>query len=184
MFLWMSRHEAVVASTVRSSGPVLLARWISFGRLSGSVAPPAAGVEVTLDLQNFQRVQVNQDGFQRTFLFRNAFSGCLRMNFRREGFYPENATGYEYTVNAGWESVYAPKLLRSVLTATATPDCARSGQSDLRITVRRHDAVVRTIHLDHFIQPVDQIQPMLRQQRQDRIKPLLHVPMRIEQALR
>ncbi len=48
-------------------------------------------------------------------------AGVYGLNFRRDGFYPENATGYEYTVNAGWESVYAPKLLEKCPNGNCDP---------------------------------------------------------------
>jgi hypothetical protein len=38
--------------------------------------------------------------------------GVYGLNFRRDGFYPENATGYDYSVNAGWESVYSSVRLQ------------------------------------------------------------------------
>ncbi len=78
---------------------------------------------------------LDQNGFQRAFLIRHALSGVYGLNFRRDGFYPENATGYEYTVNAGWESVYAPKQMEKCSNGNCDPKLrlkrpSRSANSD------------------------------------------------------
>jgi hypothetical protein len=33
--------------------------------------------------------------------------GVYGLNYQRAGFYPDNATRYEYSVIAGWKSVYS-----------------------------------------------------------------------------
>ena len=48
-------------------------------------------------------------------------AGVYGLNFRREGFYPEIAAGYDYTVNAGWEAVYNPKVLESCPNGNCDP---------------------------------------------------------------
>lgn len=83
----------------------------SFGRLSGNVLPPVADVQVTLVCRTFSACRSTVTDSSGRFSFEMLSAGVYGLNFRRDGFYPENATGYEYTVNAGWESVYAPKLL-------------------------------------------------------------------------
>jgi hypothetical protein len=48
-------------------------------------------------------------------------AGVYGLNFRRDGFYAENATEYEYTVNAGWESVYGSKFLQQCPNGNCDP---------------------------------------------------------------
>jgi hypothetical protein len=93
-------------SGVTTRNLVLLADGDSFGRLTGSVLPPAAGVEVTLVCRTFTACKSTRTDANGRFSFEMLSTGVYGLNFRREGFYPENATGYAYYVNAGWESVY------------------------------------------------------------------------------
>jgi len=90
---------------------VLLPSASSVGTLTGSVTPAIANVEVTLVCRTFSPCGSTKTDSNGRFSFEMLSSGFYGLNFRREGFYLENATGYEYTVTAGWESVYSPKLL-------------------------------------------------------------------------
>jgi hypothetical protein len=90
---------------------VLLPPESSFGNLIGSVTPAIADVEVTLVCRTFSPCRSTKTDSSGRFSFDMLSAGIYGLNFRRDGFYPENATGYEYTVNAGWESVYSSKLL-------------------------------------------------------------------------
>ncbi len=90
---------------------VLLAPGTVFGRLTGTVDPPAAEVEVTLVCRTFSACRSTKTDANGRFSFGMLSAGFFGLNFHRVGFYPENATGYSYEVNTGWESVYAPQLL-------------------------------------------------------------------------
>jgi hypothetical protein len=92
-----------------------------FGTLSGSVDPPAKGVEVTLVCRTFSACSSTVTDSSGRFSFETLTAGVYGLNFRLDGFYPENATGYEYTVNAGWESVYAPKQMEKCLNGNCDP---------------------------------------------------------------
>ena len=94
-----------------ASGQILLAPGSSFGRLSGSVVPLKPEVEVTLVCRTFSRCSSTKTDPNGRFSFEMLSPGVYGLNFRHEGFYPEDATRYDYTVSAGWESVYNPKLL-------------------------------------------------------------------------
>jgi len=94
---------------------------VLFGTLSGSVDPPAKGVEVTLVCRTFSACSSTATDSSGRFSFEMLSPGVYGLNFRRDGFYPENATGYEYTVNAGWESVYAPKQLEKCSNGNCDP---------------------------------------------------------------
>jgi hypothetical protein len=92
--------------------PVILDRILlppeeMFGRLTGSVEPAARGVEVTLICRTFSACKSTKTDFRGRFSFEMLSPGVYGLNFRREGFYPENATGYDYAVNAGWEAIYS-----------------------------------------------------------------------------
>jgi hypothetical protein len=100
---------------------VLLPAGSSFGRLSGAVVPPVRGVEVTLVCRTFRACGSTRTDTDGRFSFDKISAGVYGLNFRLEGFYPENATGYEYTVNAGWESVYGPKVLEQCRNDTCDP---------------------------------------------------------------
>jgi hypothetical protein len=39
-------------------------------------------------------------------------AGVYGLNFHHDGFYPVNATGYDYAVDEGWESVYDTTFLQ------------------------------------------------------------------------
>ena len=62
-------------------------------------------------------------------------AGVYGLNFRHDGFYPENATGYSYYREAGWESVYAPKVLQQCPERQLRPQAETAQTADrLRIT--------------------------------------------------
>jgi len=48
-------------------------------------------------------------------------AGVYGLNFHGEGYYPENATGYGYFVNAGWESLYGPVRLERCRNGNCDP---------------------------------------------------------------
>ena len=81
---------------------------VLFGQLRGSVSPPVANVEVTLVCRTFHACASTQTDSNGHFSFEMISAGVYGLNFRRNGFYPVNATGYAYTVDDGWESVYSP----------------------------------------------------------------------------
>jgi hypothetical protein len=90
---------------------VLLPAGGLLGRLSGSVSPPIVDVEVTLICRTFRECASTTTNADGRFSFDMLSPGIYGLNFRRDGFYPENATGYSYHVNAGWESIYSPAEL-------------------------------------------------------------------------
>jgi carboxypeptidase family protein len=92
-----------------------------FGTLSGSVYPPAKDVEVTLVCRTFKACSSTRTDSDGHFSFETLPAGVYGLNFRRDSFYAENATGYEYTVNAGWESIYVSKLLVPCLNGNCDP---------------------------------------------------------------
>jgi hypothetical protein len=92
-----------------------------FGTLSGTVDPPAKDVDVTLVCRTFSACSSTRTDSNGHFSFETLPAGIYGLNFRRDGFYPENATGYEYTVNAGWESAYAPKMLEECRNGNCDP---------------------------------------------------------------
>ena len=108
---WTSDMLRVMAPLAIS---VLLPPGTLSGRLSGSVDPPARDVEVTLVCRTFSACRSTKTDSNGHFSFEMLSAGVYGLNFRRDGFYPENATGYEYTVNAGWESVYSPVVAGAV----------------------------------------------------------------------
>ena len=90
---------------------VLLAPGVPFGRLTGSVTPSVAGVEVTLVCRTFSSCRSTKTDSKGSFSFDMLSTGVYGLNFRREGYYPVDATGYLYTVNVGWEVLYGSILL-------------------------------------------------------------------------
>lgn len=90
---------------------ILLAPGSPFGQLSGSVVPPTTDVDVTLVCRTFSACRSTKTDSSGHFSFDMLSAGVYGLNFRRDGFYPVNATGYSYDVNAGWESVYSPVML-------------------------------------------------------------------------
>ncbi|MGH9647579.1 MAG: carboxypeptidase-like regulatory domain-containing protein [Bryobacteraceae bacterium] len=83
----------------------------SFGRLSGSVLPAMAGVQITLVCRTFQPCGSTKTDSSGAFSFEMLSAGVYGLSFSRAGFFPEDARGYFYTVNTGLESVYGPILL-------------------------------------------------------------------------
>jgi len=90
---------------------ILLPEGSLFGRLSGSVVPVTPDVEITLVCRTFRACSSTKTDSNGRFSFDMLSAGVYGLNFRRDGFYQENATSYEYAVNAGWESIYNPKSL-------------------------------------------------------------------------
>ncbi|MBZ5632401.1 MAG: carboxypeptidase-like regulatory domain-containing protein [Acidobacteriia bacterium] len=86
---------------------ILLSPGETFGSLTGSVAPPRKGVEVTLICRTFTACKSTKTDFRGRFTFEMLSTGVYGLNYHRAGFYPDNATGYEYSVIAGWKSVYS-----------------------------------------------------------------------------
>jgi hypothetical protein len=82
-----------------------------FGRMSGNVLPPAAGVQVFLICRTFRVCRSTKTDSNGRFSFDMLSVGVYGLSFHRDGFYDQDATGYEYYVNAGVESVYAPLRL-------------------------------------------------------------------------
>lgn len=102
--------------SVDCHGPIrrdihLLPLGAAFGQLSGSVLPLAPGVEVFLICRTFRACRITKTDSNGHFSFDMLSAGAYGLSFHRDGFYDQNATGYEYYVNAGWESVYAPVTL-------------------------------------------------------------------------
>ena len=85
---------------------------ILFGQLSGSVVPPVADVEVTLVCRTFTKCRSTKTDSNGRFSFDMLSAGVYGLNFGHDGFYPVNATGYDYAVDEGWESAYSPRLLQ------------------------------------------------------------------------
>jgi Carboxypeptidase regulatory-like domain len=79
-----------------------------FGKLSGSVLPAEADVKVTLICRTFRPCGSTKTDSGGHFSFEMLTAGAYALSFLRDGFYPEDPTGYEYYVNAGLESVYVP----------------------------------------------------------------------------
>jgi hypothetical protein len=92
-----------------------------FGRLNGSVAPAAAGVEVTLVCRTFSPCRSTKTDSRGRFSFDMLSPGVYGLNFHRDGFYPENATGYAYAVSAGWARVYSPVRLERCRSRNCDP---------------------------------------------------------------
>jgi hypothetical protein len=108
-------------------GPIILDRILlpaeeTFGRLSGSVAPPRAGVEVTLICRTFTACKSTKTDLRGRFTFDTLSAGVYGLNVRRQGFYPDNATGYAFSVNSGWESIYTPVRLERCPNGRCDPD--------------------------------------------------------------
>jgi hypothetical protein len=100
---------------------VLLPDGGSFGRLSGIVTPQVKDVEVTLVCRTFAPCRSTKTDSNGQFSFDMISAGSYGLNFRRQGFYTENATGYSYDVNAGWESIYNPVRLERCLRGNCDP---------------------------------------------------------------
>jgi len=94
----------------------------TFGRLTGSVNPMAAGVEVTLVCRTFSACRSTKTDSSGRFSFDMLSPGVYGLNVQRPGFYAENATEYRYTVNAGWESVYRPVVLEHCPNGNCDPN--------------------------------------------------------------
>lgn len=90
---------------------VLLPPGDSFGELSGSVLPSAPGVEVFLICRTFRACRTTKTDSNGHFSFEMLSAGVYGLSFHRSGFYDQDATGYSYDVNAGWESAYTPVTL-------------------------------------------------------------------------
>ena len=90
---------------------IVLLRGTLLGTLSGSVDPPAKDVDVALVCRTFSACSSTRTDSNGHFSFETLPAGVYGLNFQCPGFYPENATEYRYTVNAGWESVYSPMVL-------------------------------------------------------------------------
>jgi len=101
---------------------LVLLRGTLFGTLSGSVDPPAKDVDVTLVCRTFSACSSTRTDLNGHFSFETLPPGVYGLNFRRDGFYPENATGYSYYVNAGWESVYEKKVLEQCPNGNCDPN--------------------------------------------------------------
>jgi len=84
---------------------------VLLGELSGSVRPPAAGVNVILICRTFRACGATKTDSDGHFSFDMLSAGAYGLSFQRDGFHPKDAIGYEYYVNAGVESVYAAEWL-------------------------------------------------------------------------
>jgi hypothetical protein len=100
---------------------IVLLRGTLFGTLSGSVDPPAKDVDVTLVCRTFSACSSTRTDSNGHFSFETLPAGVYGLNFQRPGFYPEHATEYRYTVNAGWESVYRPMVLEQCTNGNCDP---------------------------------------------------------------
>jgi hypothetical protein len=86
---------------------------LSFGELSGTVLPPAPGVEVFLICRTFRTCGTTKTDSNGHFSFDMLSAGAYALRFHRDGFYDQDATEYEYYVNAGVQSVYTPVMLEA-----------------------------------------------------------------------
>jgi len=100
---------------------VLLPLGDSFGRLTGGVSPSVKGIEVTLVCRTFSPCRSTKTDSNGRFSFEMISAGVYGLNFHGEGYYPENATGYGYFVNAGWESLYGPVRLERCRNGNCDP---------------------------------------------------------------
>jgi Carboxypeptidase regulatory-like domain len=100
----------------------------SFGGLSGNVLPPMADVEVTLVCRTFSVCRSTKTNSSGRFSFDTLSAGVYGINFRHDSFYPVIATGYSYYVDAGWESVYDPKVLQQCPNGNCDPKLRPPGQ--------------------------------------------------------
>jgi hypothetical protein len=112
----LSEHEEKVIPDVALNIPVcglsfdrdlvLLPTGVLLGRLSGSVTPRVPGVEVTLVCRTFAACRSTKTDSNGKFSFDMLSAGLYGLNIHREGYYPVSATGYQYIVSAGLESIY------------------------------------------------------------------------------
>ena len=105
---------------------VLLPPGDPLGRLSGSVLPSAAGIEVFLICRTFHQCASTKTDSNGHFSFDMLSAGAYGLSFHRDGFYDQGATGYEYYVNAGWESVYAPVTLEQCVAGNCSAKIQRT----------------------------------------------------------
>jgi len=91
-----------------------------FGSLAGSVKG-AADVDVTLVCRTFSPCRSTKTDSTGRFSFSMLSPGEYGLSFRREGFYPEMATGYFFLVKAGLESVYSPVTLEPCRNGNCDP---------------------------------------------------------------
>jgi len=96
-----------------------------FGRLSGSVFPPMSEVEVTLICRTFRACASTKTDSNGRFSFEMISAGDYALGFRHEGFYPLDATAYEYSVKEGWESSYNRLLLEQCPNGNCDPKLRR-----------------------------------------------------------
>jgi len=82
-----------------------------FGELSGTVLPAAPGIEVSLICRTFRVCSTAKTDSNGHFSFDMLSAGAYGLSFHRDGFHDQDATGYEYYVNAGVQSVYGPATL-------------------------------------------------------------------------
>jgi len=120
------KHLPYVPLDVGTCSPIsrqliMLQTAILFGHLSGSVTPKVAGVEVTLICRTFQACRSTKTDSHGRFSFEMLSAGVYGLSFRRAGFYPEIATGYEYYVNTAWDSVYTPVSLEKCRNGNCDP---------------------------------------------------------------
>jgi len=85
------------------------------------VSPSVKGIEVTLVCRTFTPCRSTKSDSNGRFSFETISAGVYGLNFHGEGYYPENATGYAYYVNAGWESVYKPVSLEPCRNGNCDP---------------------------------------------------------------
>ena len=104
---------------------ILVSPGATFGSLSGSVTPATPGVEVTLVCRTFTACKSTKTNFNGRFTFEMLSPGIYGLNIHRDGFYPENATSYEYSVIAGWESMYFPVRMERCLNGNCDPKLRR-----------------------------------------------------------
>jgi|SRR5579872_4794604 len=105
----------------------LLAGENTFGALAGSVvrygnsAEPLAGVDVTLVCRTFTSCASTKTDPKGLFSFRMLSPGEYGLSFRREGYYPDQASAYSVRVKADLESDYGPVFLERCLDGNCDP---------------------------------------------------------------
>jgi hypothetical protein len=88
----------------------------AFGSLAGSVVrygaqEALAGVDVNLVCRTFTSCASTKTDSKGLFSFGMLSPGEYGLSFRREGFYPDQASAYSVRVKAGLESEYGPVFL-------------------------------------------------------------------------